>query len=147
MITVDARPEHVPCFMARMDPAERAQLEAMTTGFGRELLERNVRRSVLTWCGLDADGPVTLGGVIPTPEAGTGYLWQVITPAVARNKRAYLRQGRDMQAAALARYPRLVTTISAGYAGALRHARRQGWTIGGPEDMGGTMARRCERTR
>ena len=144
MMTIPATYAHIAPMVARLDPERRAQLLAMTGGVG--ILYDNIRLSSMTWCGVDGDGPVTLGGVVPA-TGGDGYLWQIITPAIALHKRAYLLQGRAVISRALLAYVRLVTVIEADYTAALRHVRRLGWQVGSAIDMGGTMACRCWRMR
>ena len=143
-MTVDATAAHVAPIMARMEPKRRAQLLAMPGG--ADLLCVSIGLSSMTWCGVDAAGPVTLGGVVTTTD-GSGYLWQIITPAIALHKRAYLLQGRAVMNQALRAYARLVTIIEADYAAALRHVRRLGWHVEAPMDMNGMMACRCRRMR
>ena len=158
MLTVAATPALVPFLMERIAPAERAALEAITGGRGAEQLALNIEASTLTWCGIDRDGVVTMGGVFPLGPAqrdpedlrgsegiarGTGYVWQVATPALALHKRAYVRQGRAMRTAALAQYQRLTTNIEASYLAALRHVVRLGFDVEAPETMGGTRVCRC----
>lgn len=143
-MTVDATAAHVPPIMARMEPKRRAQLLAMPGG--ADLLCVSIGLSSMTWCGVDDDGPVTLGGVVTTTD-GSGYLWQIITPAIALHKRAYLLQGRAVMDQALRAYARLVTIIEADYAAALRHVRRLGWHVEAPMDMNGMMTCRCRRMR
>lgn len=146
MRTVPAMVELVPAFLARMDAEERADLTALT-GDPVAALARLIAASPVTWCGLDAEGPVDVGGVKPVDAAGTGYFWQVISPAALADKRAYLEQGRAVQRMTDAAFARVVSLIDASYPAALRHARRFGFTVHPPRHMAGRMACLCERTR
>ncbi len=165
MLTVAAAPALVPFLLERMAPEQRAKLEAVTGGQGAAQLGRCIEASTLTWCGIDRDGVVTMGGVLrqvrrtrtvaprlasgvepkgsPVFDATGGYAWQVATPALALHKRAYIRQGRAWVAGGLAQHGRLTTIIEASLGAALRHAARLGFDVGAPEDMGGTRACRC----
>lgn len=165
MLTVAATPDLVPFLLLRMTPEERAKLERVTHGQGEAQLRQNVERSnAVSWAGIDAGGVVNLGGVFPianlsgfdairegpTANGGAvsvGYVWQVITPAVALHKRAYIRQGRAMQAAALAHFERLTTIISADYGAALRHIGRLGFDVQPPVQLGADRACRCDCVR
>lgn len=147
MRTVDAVPEFVPALLERMDPAELALLSKLTTGRGADCLIGNIRNSTLTWCGLDDDGVVTMGGVMPVAAGQTGYFWQVVTPALVHHKRDYILQGRMMVARALAQFERLTTNIRADYTAALRHTKRFGFKVSEPRLLAGAMICVCERTR
>jgi hypothetical protein len=109
MTTVPACPLLVPSLLARMGADRTARLEALAGPEGAlAAIRANIRRSVLTWCGVDAGGVVNMGGVLPGGE-GWGYVWQFITDAVREHKRAYLTQAKDMMRRAKAILPR--TTI------------------------------------
>lgn len=146
MTTVDATPDLVPAFLARIEPARRARIEAMP-GNGPGWLERSIEQSDLTWCGVDAGGPVNMGGVLRIGHPAAGYVWQVITPHVALHKRAYLLQGPPLIERALTWHRCLMTIIEATYTAALRHVRRTGWTISPPVPINGLLSCYCERTR
>lgn len=146
MHTTAAHPDMVPFLLQRMTSEERDRLEAVTDGHGEARLRHNVAISDLTWAGIDAAGVVNLGGVFPLIP-GVGYVWQVITPAIARHKRAYIRQGRAMRTAALAAYPSLTTIIAASYGPALRHIGRLGFDVAPAVDVNGTAACRCDCER
>jgi len=103
-----------------------------------------LRGSVLTWCGLDDAGPVTIGGVIPQAN-GSGYVWQVAAPVLASHKRAYLLQGRALLAEARGRFRMLATHIRVGFHAALRHARRMGFVAVREFDLVGARMCRLER--
>lgn len=146
MMTTAATPALVPFLMRRMTPEERARLERVTGGRGEAQLAENVHHSTVSWCGIDAGGVVNMGGVFPLNSA-TGYVWQVITPAVALHKRAYIRQGRAMLSAALGQYEHLTTLIAADYGAALRHITRLGFDVAAPEVIGADRACRCDCER
>jgi hypothetical protein len=141
MRTVTATPGLVPFLLARMGPARVARIPDALGA-----ITRNIERSTLAWCGLDDDGVVTMIGVLPTEQAGTGYVWQLVTDVV-RHKRAYLSQNRALIPLMQARYPRLISVIEADYGAALRHARHLGFTVSAPRDYAGIAACLCERVR
>lgn len=142
MKTIPATVELVPMLIARMTDADLAELDVLTQGRSIAHLNGLVRRSKLTWCGVDDGGVVNMGGVLPL-----GYVWQIVTTALVRHKRAYLEQSQTMMDLGLAMFPSMRTFIKADYAAALRHVRRHGWTVGAPMDRAGTLACLCERTR
>lgn len=146
MRTVPATAEHVPFLLERMGPARVALVATVLDGPARGI-ERLIDASTLTWCGIDAAGVVTMGGVFPyADEPGTGYAWQFITDAVRHHKRAYLDQGRAMHGLALRQYNRLTALIETDATAALRHAQRNGWVLGGVEFAAGYALRRCFRS-
>lgn len=128
MITVEASPHLIPALLARMAAQDRA---AVCAYGGADMLAANIARSVITWCGIDAAGPVTLGGIEPFGAGDTGYLWQLITPAVRCHKRAYLHQSRWAMQRGLARFDNLIAIIEADSPAAQRHMRRLGWVMRG----------------
>lgn len=146
MLTTAASVELVPFLMARMAPEEVAKLDRVTGGYGALTLARNVDASTVSWAGIDAAGVVNLGGVFPLAP-GVGYVWQVVTPAVALHKRAYIRQGRAMMSEALAQYGRLTTLIAAEYGAALRHIHRLGFDVDPAQAVGADLACRCHCER
>jgi len=142
--TVPASPSHIVPLLAALSTDDRALLDRLA-GNSAALLLRHIGDSDPTWCGLDdADGVVTMGGVIPKGD-GEGYIWQLATPAIASHKRDYILQSRMMMAKGLPLYRRLTTTIRADFTAALRHMRRMGFTIQPPADVAGLPACRCER--
>jgi hypothetical protein len=148
MKTVEATPDLVPGLLDRMGPE---MVEAAQRYVPRNLADQitdNIARSTLSWCGLDGEGVVNMGGVIPCAD-GTGYVWQCAVPdAMKANKRAYLLQGRDMMRRGLAQFARLQTIVRAEYTAALRHCERHGWKIGEPmKTADGLTVCVCERTR
>lgn len=112
--------------LAQMTPERRA-------GFSVQGFADHLRASRYTWAGIDLDETVVaIGGVMDSGAAGIGYAWQVIDPAaVARTKRAYLRQGRAVLALAHRLYPHLSVCIEPHNAPARRHAQRLGWVFAG----------------
>ncbi len=142
MKTVPALPQHVDGLLYRMPREQRDRLLKLHGARVANVIRDNIRKSDPTWCGLDDDGVVNLGGVLPD-----GYAWQFITPAVRAHKRDYVTQSRAMMAEALRRHARVVTVIEAEYPAALRHARRSGFQVGPVQDVNGIPACICERTR
>ena len=144
MMTVPAHSSHILPLLARLGAAEVALVNARSNIGAVTEIAGNLQASGMTWCGLDADGPVTLGGVIPMQD-GSGMVWQVAAPALHLHKRAYIQQGRDMLRRALLRHGRLVMLIRASYAAALRHAARLGFVETGRTMLVGVPMSRCER--
>jgi len=142
--TVPATPDLIPFLLARMGPARAAALQALAGGHAEAAIAGNIAASTVTWCGLDADGVVTMGGILPWP--GAGYIWQYVTD-VAAHKRDYVLQSRAVVAQGLTQYPRLVSIIEPSYPAALRHIRRLGFTVFPPVDFNGHPGCVCERTR
>jgi len=143
--TVPASPSHIVPLLAALSTDDRALLDRLA-GDSAALLLRNIGDSDPTWCGLDDAGiVVTMGGVIPKGD-GEGYIWQLVTPALAGHKRDYIMQGRAMMRQALPLYRRLTTIVSCDFTAALRHLRRLGFTIMPPADIAGFPACWCERT-
>lgn len=87
----------------------------------------------MTWAGVEPAGAVVcVGGIMDTEAPSIGYVWQVIDPAaVARNKRAYLRQSRVLLALAHRRWPHLSVCIEPDNAPAQRHVMRLGGRLAG----------------
>ena len=85
----------VPFLLARVGPERAALINAECGGDALSAISAGIRNSALTWCGVDDEGVVTLGGVMPMAETGAGYVWQYVAD-VARNKRGYLEQGYAM---------------------------------------------------
>lgn len=146
MRTVAATPDLVPFLLARMGPARVATVQRSCGGQAEPAIVANIASSTLTWCGLDDDGVVTMGGIQPIPQSDSGYLWQYVTD-VARHKRAYVQQQRAILLAGLDQYQQLVTIIEADYRAALRHMRRLGFAISMPVDFNGHLGCLCERSR
>lgn len=146
MRTVPATADLVPFLLARMGDVRVAALQRSCEGRAVALIANIIAMSTVTWCGLDDDGVVTMGGVHPTQEPGTGYVWQYVA-GVENNRRAYVLQGRAMLAKALGHYERLVSIIEPDYPAALRHIRRLGFTVSEPQDFSGKLGCVCERGR
>ena len=146
MKTIPAIPGLVPFLLTRMGIERTAALRAQTADNAEGAIVQNIAISTYTWCGLDDDGVVNMGGVIPMPGA-SGYVWQFITDGIRTNKRGYLEQGRENMKIMLMQYPRLTTIIEADYTAALRHVQRNGWQVGDPQEFGGRSAYQCEVTR
>ena len=146
MMTVAAHPSHILPLLARLGAAEVALVNARS-GIGAVTeIAGSLRASGMTWCGLDADGPVTLGGVIPMQD-GSGMVWQVVAPApvLRLHKRAYVQQGRVMLRQAMLRHGRLFMLIRVSYGAALRHAARLGFVETSRTMLVGVQMSRCER--
>jgi hypothetical protein len=146
MQTVRATAELVPMLLDRMGPERVAWLQRATAGQAEAAIIANIESSLLTWCGIGRAGVVTMGGVMPTDDPETGYLWQFVAD-IASHKRDYIEQHRAVLALLLARFPRLVTIIEADYPAALRHLRRLGFGVGPVRDVRGVPACFCERVR
>lgn len=143
MITREATIADGETLLAQMPAERRAALSVQ--GFIDHLAS-----SRLTWAGVDADGVVDIGGVMDSGVAGIGYAWQVIDPAgVRRNKRAYLRQSRQLLDLAHRLYPHLSVVIEPDNTVAQRHARRMGWRFVGatvlPSGMRAVVFERAAR--
>ena len=143
MTTVDATPAHILPLLARMDPADVLMVNARSEHGAAVELAQNLAASVMTWCGMDRAGPVIMGGIIPTGT--TGFVWQAATPALRLHKRAYIRQGLGIIAAARGAFDRLSIRIRAGFHAALRHVRRLGFVLVSALDVGGIAMFHCER--
>lgn len=145
MRTVAATPDLIPFLLDRMGPTRAAAVQVLADGRAETAIAANIAASTVTWCGLDDDGVVTMGGILPTP-AGAGYIWQYVAD-VARHKRAYVLQSRAVVALGLTQYDRLLSIIEPDYQAALRHIRRLGFTVSPPLDFNGRPGCLCERTR
>lgn len=135
----------VPFLLARMSDTERTRLETITGDRGAERIASNINGSTLTWAGLDRDGIVVVGGLLPMHDDGA-YIWQIATPAIQHNKRGYLTMSRALMPLGLALYGHLFTNVAADYAAALRHMRRCGFVVAAPVEMEGTLVCQCRRT-
>lgn len=144
MMTIPAQVAHVVPLLARMDPADVLLVNAQSSIGAVLNLIGAIGASGMTWCGLDAAGPVILGGVIP--HGRDGFVWQAAAPPLALHKRAYLRQGQAMLHQSR-HFRRLWTNIRASYQAALRHARRFGFIAVGSFDLVGVPMVRCERVQ
>lgn len=144
--TVSATPELVPFLLARMGPLRVDALQRLCDGRAEIGIAHNINASTLTWCGLDDQGVVTMGGILPMPMPGSGYVWQYIA-GVTLHKRAYIEQGRTMLARGLDQYERLVSVIEPDYPAALRHIRRLGFVVSPPQEFNGHAGCLCERSR
>lgn len=133
MKTVAATAELVPFLLERMPLERRARFDAAA-------IANDIAASNVTFCGLDDDGVVSMGGVMPTHIPGVGCAWQIITD-VRAHKRAYLLQGREVLARFHALYPCLVVCIGADETAARRHAERFGWQDVGAMEHRGIAAR------
>lgn len=147
VITTDALPCHASALLARMGEGQRSRLHEMHGDDPAALIADNIARSLMTWCGLDDAGVVSLGGVYPIEPAGTGYVWQFITPSVGLHKRAYIEQGRAMVRRAMTLFNCIVAPIEADYRAALRHARRLGLHVFHEQTVMGVPARFCMKVR
>jgi hypothetical protein len=111
-------------------------------------IRANIKASVVTWCGLDDEGVVNLGGAIPAPEPDLGCIWQFVTPDIAKHKRDYIRQGRELTPRLFAHFARLGTVIEAEYGAAIKHAKRMGAAIYPlPQDIKGFPAVYCQAVK
>ena len=148
MLTVAATPEMVPLLLRCIEPERVERMQAMSDGRLVQKLQADILRSSITYCGLEPDGTVVnMGGVWPMQGVpGHGWVWQVITPAIRRHKRAYALQTRALMAQALGQYGRLVVCIESDYRAALRHLRRLGWTTDRTMQAEGYRMQYCERT-
>lgn len=124
-MTVPATSAHVVPLLARMPTADVLLVNARSECGAVAEIASSIGASVHTWCGVDDDGPVTLGGVIPV--GSTGYIWHVAAPALRLHMRAYIQQGRDVIGAMTGRFARLVIDVRASYPAARRHVRRLGF--------------------
>lgn len=146
-MTVEARPDHVSSLLARMGDDQRARFLKMHGPHVEHQIGLNIARSLMTWCGVDDVGVVTLGGVYSIEPVGTGFVWQFITPAVRLHKRAYIEQGRRSVRSALKLFTRIVSPIEAEYHAAVRHARRLGMTVDHVKTIAGVPVCFCVKAR
>ena len=158
-----ARPEHAALLLASLPPERRRRIQLRSNGSALEALVADIAASDLSYCGIvrgarlpddvrgarlpddDGDHVVTLGGVMPTGQPECGYVWQVISD-VRAHKRAYLLQGREMQARFHRLYRWLVIAVEPENAAALRHLRRLGWREIGAIEHRGVAARVYQRS-
>ena len=146
MMTVAATHAHIAPLLARMDPADVLMVNARSRFGAVAELAQSIAASVMTWCGIDAAGPVIMGGIIPTGTAGaTGMVWQAATPALRLHGRTYIQQGRDIIRQAAGRFERLAIRIRASFHAALRHVRRLGFVLVTPLHVDGIAMHELER--
>ena len=143
MMTVAAAHAHIGPLLARMDPADVLMVNARSRCGAVAELAQNIAASVMTWCGIDAAGPVIMGGIIPA--GATGMVWQGATPALRLHGRAYIQQGRDIIQQAAGQFERLAIRIRASFHAALRHVRRLGFVLVTALHMDGIAMHHLER--